>query len=771
MRSTRKPEVAKMVLKKIVRLRNIGRFRSLAAHGEVDFRRVTLVYGTNGQGKTTLAGVLRSLTTGNRAYIDERATLGVSGNPEAEILLGGSLATFADGVWSTTVGGLEIFDSTFVNENVFTGEHVGPEHRKNLYEVVVGEAAVALVREIDNLDAESRQESNRASEAESELRKLVQAPFSISEFVDLQPESDLAEKIRDCTTRLNAVRKQREILARPELELLSAPEFPRGTLAVLGKSVSQLSADVEARVRSQLQRLDHRGEAWVRQGLQYVKPDNLCPFCGQDTSTIDLLRTYSEFFSNAYRDHLIEIERASNLVSQLLGEQVLQTFQRRVLENEARIRGWADLADLESASLPSERWERAWIHLRTLVVERLQRKTANPSDALTMDEQFSAALQDFAEAMAAINEHNNTVREANSKISELKQQAAATKPEQLEGELRRLRNMQIRQTPEADALVQRLLAARSRKKELDDAKQAKKDDLEAAATGVLATYQESINRLLRDFGANFTIVNTRPSYAGGKASSTYQLELNNTKLDIGDASTPRGTRCFRTALSTGDKSTLALAFFLARLQQEDLSARCVLIDDPLTSLDAFRTACTQQEIASLATRAAQVVVLSHDAFFLKGILDSSDRTTTRCLQVVRDGEGHILRAWDVAEYFLREAHEEYLLMKSYLAEGPPAHGDLTSIARAIRPYVEGHLRNRFPDEFPPNEWLGDFIPKVKQAAQGTPLASIVPKVPEMEAINDYSKRFHHTQATGAPRPTDAELQPWVRRAIAFVQAA
>jgi len=116
-----------MPIKKIVSLKNVGRFKSLAAKGDVQFKRLTLIYGSNGHGKTTLAGVLRSLATGDRAYIDERATLGVAEPPEAEILLDAGLARFSNGAWTTTATDLEIFDSTFVGDNVFTGEHVGPD--------------------------------------------------------------------------------------------------------------------------------------------------------------------------------------------------------------------------------------------------------------------------------------------------------------------------------------------------------------------------------------------------------------------------------------------------------------------------------------------------------------------------------------------------------------------------------------------------------------------------------------------------------------------
>ena len=102
-----------MLLKKIISLKNIGRFQNLAATTDVDFRRLTLVYGANGHGKTTLVGVLRSLATGDRAYVDERATLGAVASPSAEILLdNNAVAKFSSGTWSTTASNLELFDTS-----------------------------------------------------------------------------------------------------------------------------------------------------------------------------------------------------------------------------------------------------------------------------------------------------------------------------------------------------------------------------------------------------------------------------------------------------------------------------------------------------------------------------------------------------------------------------------------------------------------------------------------------------------------------------------
>lgn len=753
-----------------MKLQNVGRFKALSAKGDVEFRRLTLIYGLNGHGKTTLTGVIRSLSRGDATYVDERATLGVAEKPYCEVLLDTGLAKFTNGAWSLSADGIEIFDTAFVNDNVFTGEHVSAEHRKNLYDVVVGETAVALVREIDQLDVDGRQAARSIGEAEASLTALVQTPFALKDFLELTPIAHLTEKLRDCTSRLNAVRKQREVVARPQLQSLAVPALPGTVQAILKRSVEQISAEAESRVRAHIQKLDHRGEGWVRQGLGYVRDRDTCPFCGQDTQSVDLIKLYGEFFSSAYREHLVEIERATNLMEQTLGDEALQALHRRVASNDAAIQGWRDLADLNSAAYQMDQMESSWKRLRQLLGERLRQKLGNPGEAIHDDPALTAALQDFEAAAAEIPEQNKKIAEANRQIGDLKQEAAGTKAETLEGELRRLRNIEIRSSPATDLLVQALHSARQTKKDLDDRKTQKKEQLKAVSSGVLEKYQQSINRLLANFGANFTIVNARPDFSGGKATSTYQLQLNGVALDIGGAKTPRGTPCFRTALSTGDKSTLALAFFLARLEHEDISSRCIVIDDPLSSFDSFRVACTQQEIADLATRAAQTVVLSHDAFFLKGILDTSERGKCKTLHVVREAGSHVLREWNASDYFLKEAHKEFFLMRSFLEDGPPEDGGLTSIARAIRPFVEGHLRFRFPGEFGENEWLGDFIGKMRDASVG-PLAAFRTKLDELEKINDYSKKFHHMSSTPQPRPTDGELRPWVQRTLAFVQTS
>jgi wobble nucleotide-excising tRNase len=46
-------------------LRNVGQFHSVSAGGQLPLKKLTLIYAGNGRGKTTLAEILRSLSTGD----------------------------------------------------------------------------------------------------------------------------------------------------------------------------------------------------------------------------------------------------------------------------------------------------------------------------------------------------------------------------------------------------------------------------------------------------------------------------------------------------------------------------------------------------------------------------------------------------------------------------------------------------------------------------------------------------------------------------------
>jgi len=140
-------------------------------------------------------------------------------------------------------------------------------------------------------------------------------------------------------------------------------------------------------------------------------------------------------------------------------------------------------------------------------------------------------------------------------------------------------------------------------------------------------------------------------------------------LDLGDPRTPAGTPCFKTALSSGDRNALALAFFLAMLKQDsDIRRKIVVFDDPFTSLDRFRRTSTQQIIQRLLDSAQQVIVLSHDAHFLKLLYDESPSATTdtKMLRMSKARNATIIGEWDIEAEVLNSYEKDYRTLQRVL---------------------------------------------------------------------------------------------------------
>ena len=78
---------------------------------------------------------------------------------------------------------------------------------------------------------------------------------------------------------------------------------------------------------------------------------------------------------------------------------------------------------------------------------------------------------------------------------------------------------------------------------------------------------------------------------------------------------------FSTTLSPGDRRLLALAFFFSSLDGDpDLPGDTVVFDDPASGLDKRRKTSVVDAVMGFVGR-AQVIVLSHDAEFIRMLRD------------------------------------------------------------------------------------------------------------------------------------------------------
>jgi wobble nucleotide-excising tRNase len=302
----------------------------------------------------------------------------------------------------------------------------------------------------------------------------------------------------------------------------------------------------------------------------------------------------------------------------------------------------------------------------------------------------------------------------------------------IQKDLASLRRIKARYAPGATKACKEYSDALLEKKAIEDQKAAVRGQLDGYSATVIGQYERTINHLLEDFQAGFRITGTAHGYPGGVPSSTYQILINNTPVDLGDAGTPLDAASFRNTLSAGDKSTLALAFFLAQLAQDPgRAAKIVVFDDPFNSQDNFRKDCTIQKIKRCGESCAQVLVLSHDQSFLKRIWDRLYTPADRkCLEMARIGQYNTtICEWDIEKATQDQYKADRKALRDYYHA---SEGKQRDVIQKIRPVLETYCKNLGGSTLSESDTLGVMVGKIRVAGTGHQLFPLCDGLEELE---------------------------------------
>ena len=762
------------MLDKIVAIKSIGRFSNYNASGDVSLRKLTLIYAENGRGKTTLCAILRSLQTGQSEYISERKALACTDSPNVHLRIDNGSSEYSDGNWSITYENLAIFDPVFINENVCSGDYVEHNHKKNLYRVIVGSKGVRLARRIEELDGQVRDVNTSLRTKRERISSFMPQGMELDEYLKWRPQegidNQIAQKNDELIRERQLVSRASEIQSKGLLRTISLPNVPSAFEIVLNKQLTDIVADAETKVRQQIARheMPAKGESWLSDGVGFIK-DNLCPFCGQSVEANELIDAYRSHFSTSYRDLKQEVSMLSQEIESAIGDRSIATVQEVISNNATLSEFWRQFFEVMLPEISFALIQERFTSVRRQCLALAAAKENRPTDSVPLTDEYREMLNGILEFNPIIRNYNAAIESVNVKITDQKDSSASGENVgRLTAEIAGLAARKRRFETEVVTACEEYAKVLGNKAKLEQAKDYARQELDSHCQGIIGAYEQSINEYLDLFNAGFRITNTRHLYTGGTPSSQYQIQINGVALELGDVRTPAGTPCFKTALSSGDRSALALAFFLATLQYDpDIADKVVVFDDPFTSLDRFRRTCTQQLIQKLAREANQVIVLSHDPYFLSLLWNECPNRDVKALQMSRAGNTTVLGEWDV------EAETQSTYMKDHsalLAFYRDRTGDRRFVARAIRPFLEGLLRVRFPGHFQSNEWLGEFVGKIRDAEPTSGLQHAKQDLNELEAINAYSQKYHHQQNANADSEpiNDDELHGYVKRTLRLV---
>lgn len=748
-----------MYLRKITKLKHIGKFRSAAISGGV-YEKFTLFYAGNGRGKTTLCAVFRSLKTGAAVYIEDRRTLGESALPEAQLLLDSGNAVFANGKWNQTADKIHIFDGSFVTENVHAGEEVSTDHRRALYRIIVGTKGVQLAEDLDALDAQITETTAKIASEKKALQQHVPPGIAFDKFLGLIEDAQVDAKIDAQQGKIKAADQAAAIASKPLLKPCTVPALPADFLPLVQKTVAGVSADAAKRLEEHLakHKFGEDGEGWLATGLAHIH-DESCPFCANSLAGNQFVELYKQYFDAAYKDFISSLQTLLSDLDIALSEAAALKVQTRFNELAIDAEYWREFGKVDFAPAPAgDQIAQAIAPIYAEARRILDIKIASPLDKVETAA-LAALLTAWNPTQTALEACNASVAKANAAIGAIKTSTASVNNAVLQKELSDLQSVKKRHEPDVVALAAAYNDLVAEKEKLVGLKDKKKDELDTYDGAVLPKYHTAINKYLSQFGTGFSLMKSEKNYVGKAPQWIYTIEINKHAVDI-TKKAGLGEASFQTAMSAGDRSTLALAFFLAQMELDpDLANTVIVFDDPFTSLDEFRRVMTAKSIFRIGSSASQVIVLSHDKHFLKDVHDKIvGGVVCATFQISTSKQNSCIEPWNLE----REVKEGYLQDHMEMQDFHDGHtNDAKAMRTLMRPLLEKYIRYRFPNQIPDGKWLGDMLAIIA----ADPIHPLQAVYSEIDDINQYTAPFHHD-------PNEAfdpdEVRTFVARTLAVV---
>lgn len=713
------------MIHKVEHLTSIGKFRSYQATGPVNFHKLTLVYGDNGGGKTTLTSILRSLTSNNPAIVKSRISTNHTSPQAAQIIqrktTGDTHHTFNPTTgWTAAFPDIEIFDIHFVNENVYSGFEFNEEQKKQLHQFVIGAAGIGVRQQIEQ--NKNDKTASRQKQAGIEQQLFTQVgnnlnPNLLSSFLAIIPAQAtnidqliISAEAAWTSANANATIRTLQPLS-PLSQINSGINFSSIIIDLQATSQALQNASLKTLFSTHCQDLADNGidgpESWLKKGFSYVErlqatvegenQNSLsCPFCKQPIeNTIDIISAYTLQFNAEFNSLVQRVEAHLATLRNFNLETAIQALNNINQTNTGRVTSWG--THLPATAIPptfniiaDETILKA--ELQALIAAT-QQKLQNPSLAVVTSScsAFQTSLQSID---TNITNYNLSVTTYNSAITNFLAGIQTAGAALLEVE--RLKRIKIRFATPIAALCTQLLAEKQNLKRLDAVYALLVQQQQTAATTFFNSYKTRINHYLGTvFKTLFRIddvVHVPPRGLSMQSKIGYKLTIDGKDISF----LPNQPFSAKECLSEGDKSTIALAFFLSKLDIDPNQQDKILVfDDPLSSLDTNRRTYTIGIIKSLFQQMKQVVVLSHNEYFLHEIGKDFVPADKKTLRITENfaAKASSLEICDLDELVKNDYFKQIEALEEFRIH--PDHAIKDTILGWLRNVLESHLRFKF----------------------------------------------------------------------------
>ncbi|WP_154569483.1 AAA family ATPase [Helicobacter pylori] len=703
----------------IKKIKSFKAFCGLDAIEMDEFEHYNIIFGNNGCGKTSLTRAFELLISKNK-HIEKYRTISTAESPSIEFECKDESYTIEPnsniGVPSFKV---EIYNSDFLHNNAPFNSEFGLKELDDGVIILEGSVLGEETKEINQLKnckekVEKRKKKIKdenstetlSAKQESEIKKYDKEIEKIrKEMTSKTIQITLDEiKINNiCEVSKNHFKYQEDALTNLEKDFdelneamkkfddLKEMELPKDYQTIKDKLKSLFSFDIDkeaGQVSEEIkEHMSKVGREFIEKGIELQKkmPDNACPFCTQEI-TNNIIQVYTSYFNKRIEQFNQDSLEISGFLKKILEQ--WDGAKKDVLQSFEKFKPF-----MEDSSKNKESLESGLGQIKVLL-EKLQ-KEVDKKEGSNNKEKFQEIDKKLSENY---NEIQLCVDETRNILKQKKEQ---------EEKLGKLKT--------------ELEKARIKKAKHDSYDWQKSKEEAERKLSVLNCRHERLNRLLEKINKklkglydqkrpdietinNYLKALNLPKYSLDK---DYRIVLNSDALENSEA---------KIILSDGEKTTLAFAYFLARLKlfykKEDLKNLVVVIDDPISSLDEqriYNTTCLvakiNQELVGEALKEnedkAQVFVLTHNHTFMARLINMVGKHAC-CFQLERhQGQLKIVCKDKVKGYFdtfyLLLFKEVYVFAKKEKVQDD--FNEAINYGNKVRGLLEGFLKINFINSF------------------------------------------------------------------------